>query len=182
MKKLMTMAAVIMAAAISQAASVGWSVATGSTTYANASYYFFVLGQNGVENIATVTGLLETGGDVSSYAFGSGTLAANGSHTATATTTGKSLAAGSYESFVVLFDSATPTSGDSLYVVISGQPNQTKEVSATTANVVFATGSAASIVNTASNWKSYGSNVPEPTSGMLALLGMAGLALRRKRV
>ena len=34
---------------------------------------------------------------------------------------------------------------------------------------------------TASNWTSLGSPVPEPTSGLLMLLGMAGLALRRRR-
>lgn len=38
-------------------------------------------------------------------------------------------------------------------------------------------GNMASATQNASNWQS----VPEPTSGLLVLLGMAGLALKRKR-
>ena len=34
---------------------------------------------------------------------------------------------------------------------------------------------------TQSSWTAVGASVPEPTSGLLMLLGMAGLALRRKR-
>ena len=47
MKKLIMALAIVCAAAISQAASVGWSAA-GMNNYANDSYYFVVIGQNGV--------------------------------------------------------------------------------------------------------------------------------------
>lgn len=56
----------------------------------------------------------------------------------------------------------------------------TKTVAATAANVVFAAANVGTFANNTDNWKSYGA-VPEPTSGLLMLLGMAGLALRRKR-
>ena len=46
-----------------------------------------------------------------------------------------------------------------------------------TAQATIAFGNMASQTQTASNWVA----VPEPTSGLLMLLGMAGLALRRRR-
>jgi len=39
----------------------------------------------------------------------------------------------------------------------------------------------ASATQTAANWVGGGEPAPEPTSGLLMLLGMAGLALRRRR-
>lgn len=170
-------------AVATQAAAVGWSLGGNNTSYANDAYMFFVVGQNGVESIATITALLDAGSSVDGYAFGSGKIGANGNVNVSATVAGQpTLDAGTYTSFMVVFDSTTPTAGESQYVVVSGAATQTKTFAATAATVAFAAGNASSTLNTASNWKPYGSNVPEPTSGMLALLGMAGLALRRKRV
>lgn len=179
MKKLMILAACSMLAAVTQAAAVGWSMATGSNTYANNSYMFFVIGQNGATDIATITALLDDGKDVSSYAFGTGAANTAGTATVTAANSGKSLDAGTYTGFFVLFDSDSPTAGDK-YVVVSGASTLTRTIAATTAQTSFASGNVASIVGNADNWKSYGS-VPEPTSGLLMLLGVAGLALRRRR-
>ena len=49
----------------------------------------------------------------------------------------------------------------------------------TTYNAGTKRGSATGIIATVGNWQGPG-DVPEPTSGLLMLLGMAGLALRRK--
>ena len=109
---------------------------------------------------------------------------ANGAATVAATTAGQpTLEPGTYETFFIVFDSATPAAGSSNYAVVSGVSTLTKEIGASTATVTFMAGNAASTLNNASNWKSYGASsaVPEPTSGLLMLLGMAGLALRRKR-
>ena len=179
MKKLLILAASAILAVTTQAAAVGWSLGGGNTAYKGDSYLFFVLGQNGADSIATVTALLDAGTSVDSYAFGSGVIADNGNVNVSAANSGKTLDAGSYTSFMVVFDSAVPQPGDK-YVVVSGATTQTKTIAATTASVAFAAGNASSILNNASNWKSYGA-VPEPTSGLLMLLGMAGLALRRKR-
>ena len=170
-----------MLAAVTHAAAVGWSLGGNNTTYANDAYLFFIIGQKNVESIATVTALLDEGKSVDSYAFGSGKIAANGNVNVSATAAGQpTIGAGTYTSFMVVFNSATPTAGSSQYVVVSGAGTQTKTVAATTATVAFAAGNAASTLNNADNWKSYGP-VPEPTSGLLLLLGMAGLALKRKR-
>ena len=170
-----------MLAVATQAAAVGWTLATGSgSTYANDAYQFFVIGQNGADSIATITALLDAGTATDAYAFGSGTIGSTGTGMVGTSSSGKSLDAGNYTAFFVLFDSATPKAGESKYVVVSGTSTLSKTIAATTANVTFASGSAASTLSNASNWQSYGA-VPEPTSGLLMLLGMAGLALRRKR-
>lgn len=169
-------------ACAANAAAVGWSCA-GLSSYAGDAYNFFVIGQNGVSDIAAITALLDEGSSIDSYAFGGGTVAANGNAQQAFGSSGKSLDAGTYTGFFVLFDSATPKAGESNYLVVSGAGTLTKTLAATTASVTFAAGNASSIAGNASNWKSFGtsSSVPEPTSGLLMLLGMAGLALRRKR-
>ena len=184
MKKLIVFAACAMLAAVTQAATVGWNLA-GATAYANDSYQLFVIGQKGATSIATITALLDAGTDTSSYAFGSGSIAANGSANAAATAANApQLGAGTYTAFYVIFDSATPTAGSSNYAVVSGAANLTKTVGASSATVSFSAGSQATYLNDSSNWKSFGptsGGVPEPTSGLLLLVGAGMLALRRKQ-
>ena len=182
MKKMIMAVAIVCVAAFAQAASVGWSAA-GMNSYAGDAYKFFVIGQNGVESTATITALLDAGSSIDSYAFGSGTISAAGAANVAAANSGKSLDAGTYTGFMVLFDSATPTAGDSQYVLISGQAGLTKTVTASAASVSFAAANVSSVVNNAANWKSFGKGggVPEPTSGLLLLVGGAMLALRRKQ-
>ena len=181
MKKLMTLAVCGMLAAATHAAAVGWSLA-GATNYKGDAYQFFVIGQNGASSIATITALLDAGSDTSAYAFGSGTINATaGNALVSAANSGKTLDSGStYSSFFVVFDSATPTAGTTKYAVVSEAAGLTQSPSATAAQMTFVAGNQATFLNNASNWKSYGA-VPEPTSGLLVLLGMAGLALKRKR-
>lgn len=180
MKKIIIAAALVCATAFAGAATVGWSHA-GLNSYVGDSYYVFVVGQNGVADIATVTALLDAGEDFSSYVFGNGTIAANGSGNISAPSTGKTLDVGTYTAFTIVFNSAAPTAGESQYLLISGRANQTKTIGASTSTIAFATGNVASLANDASNWKDYGAAVPEPTSAMLLVLGVAALALRRKQ-
>ena len=184
MKKIMMFAACIMFAAVTQAASVGWSLA-GASNYANDAYQFFVIGQKGATDIATITALLDAGSDTSSYAFGSGKVNAAGAANVGATVAGApTLDAGTYTGFFVVFDAETPASGSANYAVVSGATTLTKTVSATAATVSFSAGNASSILNNANNWKSFGTGgggIPEPTSGLLLLVGAGMLALRRKQ-
>ena len=183
MKKLIMFAACTMLAVVTQAATVGWGFA-GATSYANDAYKFFVIGQNGATSIATITALLDAGSSVDSYAFGSGAVNGSGSATVAAGSSGKTLDAGTYTGFFVVFDSASPAAGSANYAVVSGASTLTKSIGASTATISFASGNASSILNNADNWKSFGTGgggVPEPTSGLLLLVGAGMLALRRKQ-
>ena len=179
MKKLIMFAACAMLAAYTQAASVGWTLA-GANAFAGDKYMFFVEGQNGATSIATITALLDAGSDVSSYAFGSGSVAANGSANSLYAASGKSLDAGTYTAFFVLFDEATPTAGSTKYTVVSGAAGLTQTIAATTAGLNFIAGNQSTALNNSANWATYGA-IPEPTSGLLMLVGLGALALRRKR-
>jgi len=188
MKKLIVFAACAMLAAVTKAAAVGWTLA-GASAYANDAYQFFVIGQNGATSIAAITALLDAGTDTSSYAFGSGQVGAAGSASVVAAASGKSLDAGTYTGFFVIFDEASPASGASNYAVVSGASTLTKTIGTTAASVQFASGNVSSILSDSSNWKSFGpatptpgpGPIPEPTSGLLLVVGGAMLALRRKQ-
>ena len=183
MKKMIVFAASTMLVAITQAASVGWSLA-GANSYANDAYQFFIIGQNGATSIATITALLDAGTDTSTYAFGTGSINSSGAASVLPAASGKTIDAGTYTGFFVVFDDASPAAGSANYAVVSGAATLTKTVGAQSANVQFASGSAASILNNSSNWKSFGpasGGVPEPTSGLLLLVGAGMLALRRKQ-
>ena len=179
MKKMIMAVAIVCAAALVNAATVGWNLATGSSTYANDSYMIFIVGQNGVSSVDQIDALLGDGKDVSSYAFGNGAIGSTGTGSVSASASGKTLGAGSYTAFMALFDSATPVAGEAKYALISGASGFSKTVGATTASVSFVSGAQGTFLGNASNWNNFGS-VPEPTSGLLLLLGMAGLALKRK--
>lgn len=175
MKKLMTLAAAVMLASITHAAAVGWSIA-GATAYAGGAYSLFVVGMNGVTDVNQIVALVSAGTGVDSYAFGGGTVAANGSAIMPNTTSGKSITySGSgtdtYNAFAIFWTTDNSAASYTDIKSITMNNNSTSKTwlfgnqSTSLANNQFEVG-----------------NVPEPTSGLLLLLGVAGLALRRKQV
>ena len=173
MKKLMILAAAVMLAAVTHAAAVGWSIA-GASAYAGGSYSVFVIGLNGVTDVNQMVALVAAGTAVDSYAFGDGTVAANGAASSLATVSGKSITySGSgtdtYEAFAILWTS------DNSAASYTATKSITMDNDSTSKNWLFGNQS----TSLASNQFAVG-NVPEPTSGLLLLLGMAGLALKRK--
>ena len=183
MKKIMVAAAIVCVAAFANAAQVGWSN-MGLASYNGDKYLMFVLGQKGVSSVATVTALLDKGNAVDSYSIGGGAVASGKATQGISASSPTIDATGTYTAFMVLFDAATPVSGTTKYIVlegVNGGTGYTQEIGGTTASITFTGGNAASMIS-ASTWKSYGSSAaPEPTSAMLMLLGVAGLALKRKR-
>ena len=181
MKKLMIAAAIVCAAALSQAASVSWSctlVKKGSSGESNSGVAYLML----ASDVADFTALKGQGAaainsalDKALFSYTPGT-AGNYGHGAVANTAlglqdGKDYG----NAYLVIFDTATVTDTSSFYVSsIKGLKTLEGD---NTANIAFGSQSTAS--KSDANWSSVAA--PEPTSGILLLLGMAGLALKRKR-
>ena len=167
MKKIMIMLGAIAIAVGVQAACVDWKVAG---TSASNGYSVYLL-----------TDLASSYADVdalASAAVASGTIAKSGrDYGATGTATSAAITADSMkEAYWVIVTSADATSYNYVKTDMSAMvyDPDNQESSPGTFNSVSA---ANMLAGTSANFQS----VPEPTSGLLMLLGMAGLALRRRR-
>ena len=153
MKKLLILAAALIAGVAANAASVKWSAANiygpdATTKYTGtASLYAIIDGNATLLNTASVSA-----GAISATATQFETTALTGGET--------------YAFYLVIEDSAgTFTSA------------QVSKPIQTTSTTTVGFGNMASQTQASGAWAA----VPEPTSGLLLLLGMAGLALKRKR-
>lgn len=172
MKKLIIIMAAIAFTAISQAATVDWSVfeissRTDSSGTASGLAVYFV--DSAVTSQSAATSALAAN-DLTflNSAFSAGT-SVDGEAYATAGTYGNGVLVTGY---AIIFDTADVASAANYFM--------TAETAASTGGAgqpasieFYATATA-----TPSAWTAV---APEPTSGLLLLLGMAGLALKRKR-
>ena len=186
MKKLLIALAAVAVAAGVQAASFNWKTsATGKvynpgteTLLASATAYLFdssAVTQGSLVTAFAAGGLdLSTKGAASSQSIASGAIAAKAFEDGTAV--GDTLTA--YFATIVTIDSKD-------YLFISDTVNGNGvEGKTTTLSFNAKTASQAAAFDAAGGYSAggwYTAAVPEPTSGLLMLLGMAGLALRRRR-
>ena len=185
MKKLMFMLAAVAMAACAQAASVYWTctyVAKGAENYVDNGLAFFVnaatlsrsdflaLEGKGATAVSdALSGMYSyTGGSDGKYSVAKADAVANATLGLSDATTGNN-------AYLVIFDTATITDASNFYV--------TEAKSFDTMSGTFSTqikwGDQETASSAAGAWHAV--NVPEPTSGLLMLVGLAGLALRRGR-
>jgi len=200
MKKLMIAAAIVCAAVIAQAGAVKWNWSstvqdgwknTGTYAAQGGTMYIFNANAENISQQNVLTAFLAggdwTAGSMDSYTSANGQMS---------TQSAKTLQS-DYKNFSPVHASGSVNYADYFYamVVDDGKGNEYLYLSAsnqkqisttqdtTLAASVFASsktyvGEQTSFTTGGAGWYS---SVPEPTSGLLLLLGMAGLALRRRR-
>ena len=186
MKKLMILLAAVASAAAMQAAQVDWSIATKSFTSKDGSTYVvtsYLLAFDSVSAYNTFAagvgdGSISFATAVSDYSVGSATGNSSSKKLGNVNTTlsNAKLTEGSAYYFAVF-----STSGTSDYILSSTSYamayNPTGEVETEGTPAAFID------TNFSAGWQTVASApVPEPTGGLLTLLGIGMLALRRKRM
>lgn len=176
MKKIMIVFAAVTMAVAAQASTFSWGLQSGSfdaDTFGGATAYLFL-----TDGALPST----TGWDTKATKFTVADVTASG---ATQFRTGTITGEGTFFSSAEDLTSINGKTGSFKFymaVITDDGMNVALSTGTKTARIVTST-TAASPSWMGSNFKTYtvSSETPEPTSGMLLLLGVAGLALRRKR-
>ena len=150
MKKLVVLAAMIVAGVAANAASFKWVAGN-------------IYGSDGSTKWSGTVSLFAEGITDAIKTASASSGAINSTFSTDAVTGGNS-----YNFYMVIEDNDKTFTSSTVAVVAQAT---------STANILF--GNMATATQNSANW--VGGAVPEPTSGLLMLLGMAGLALRRRR-
>lgn len=182
MKKLAIVAAIVCAATFANAAAVDWSaskvydavetLAQGKNVAANGWLGYVIM----EADYSKVTSDLAAGNTSSLTSKAVGPQKATTNKGAFNTSAASGNVASGEQSFYLIVLNSTTLAGATSYAA-SAKTTVTVDSSLDT---LIAFGSMESATKNVSDWTTM-SAVPEPTSGLLMLLGVAGLALRRRR-
>ena len=177
MKKILTIVAAVLSISIVNAASVTWTLSGVQTSdgSGNASGYLAMVFDAATSQDAVISAILAK--DTATL----GTLANDWSQTTTSSAAGFMRSAGngsysagdSFGAYLVIFDAGAVADAENYFIT----QTKTGTIAANGANATLAFGTYGNQVAAGSSWQA----VPEPTSGLLMLVGLAGLALRRRR-
>ena len=188
MKKLLIVLGAVAIATVSQAASFSWKTQTGQAVYQAGtstkagSVTAYLFNADVVSRAALVAAFIDTGKGLTDFAsLSSKATSASGTIASTSFTASPLSEETTLTAYFAII------SGDNIFVSaeVSGAYQATSTTplyfSPSTASKAAVTEwtTGTSSVATAGGWYTA---VPEPTSGLLMLIGMAGLALRRRRV
>ena len=175
MKKILIALAIAAFAGIVNAATVSWNLTnvmdSSDPTAKSTGYMVYVFAtadSTGTFSLTTVDAIVSSINDgtfTGASAMSSAQTASGGAYQGNIGSFG---AGDSISGFAVIFDAATFAEADN-YIVTSVK---TQSFTSSTGSKALAFGS-----QSAATWQA----VPEPTSGLLMLVGLAGLALRRRR-
>lgn len=180
MKKLIIIAAVVCAAFASHAAAYTWKTATTgkvyeagtTTTYSGMAYIF---ADAGATARALVFAALVNGTDITALGALDSSTISSGAIAA------KSAQPFEYSGDITAYFAIV--NGDNFYIGPTASA-AAQDVGSATLSFSAAASSKMSAMDGSAGYQGagwYTQSVPEPTSGLLMLLGMAGLALRRRR-
>ena len=187
MKKLMLAFSIALAAIGLQAATVNWNIELGWVTETDgdadtslSGYLGYMFDGNAYTQAALQTALTTTGNTILDNALGSSAVTADGELTfaGSGLSYDATVSPAYAKALLVLIDSAAKN-GSAFTIASFADVEVTDAVIAGGANF----GSGIDLyTGDVSTWSTVSTaTVPEPTSGLLMLLGMAGLALKRKR-
>ena len=177
MKKLIVLGAAVALALAGQAAAVSWSAALagqGATLKANNAFVLAFAGSDyaDIVKLVTVDGSDTLQADLAAKSLGSAASIANNRGTATAS--GKVDSGAPTTMFWMIFSDGSYDGGKA--VTWTAATDVSSNFYEPPASGTAFTLNAASFANSGTI-----ASVPEPTSGLLMLVGLAGLALRRRR-
>ena len=176
MKKMIILAAAIAATAIVNAATVSWSANIAATT-GSTSYYAVLVDSSAYASLdAAVTSLMKDGTAADGVMTSGAAVYNSAKGLAVVALQNKTLPAG-YDAgetvgyWTIIFDGTIGAEGTAKNYYNTAADNATAAIS-DAGKLTLQQGAV-----TSGEWQA----IPEPTSGLLLLLGVAGLALKRKR-